>query len=432
MISSLLIALTLGFITGSGMLIAEWIGVDRGIWWITHAQAHGMAQIFGFTGLFTIGVGFHVVPRFRNGAIRFPLPQRVVLITIVVSVILRFAGQSINRHPTTGVLAVISAVLLLVGAFVFSATIFNTLRSGRTPRGAAERWISMAIFWFAVSAALHLRLTLWLFDHEASIAPYFHNIAVIESGLFGFVFCFIFAVSNRAVIGFLGLKPIHKTAEITSWVLFNAGLAILVVSSVVESRTEFSSSGGLLMAAGIVLFVYAIRVLEPSLTRRPPISPGAYPRFGRFLRSAYVWLIISAVLLGVEAIEEISNTSIFPADSTLPVLHVATVGFATFMVTGMGSRMIPLFEGSILPWHKLMDAAFYLLTISVFSRTFGGFVTGTAGDWLLGISGSTGLIAVICGFLPILWSLRKSSRDKYTELAQELGRIKWAESKAQN
>jgi len=414
------------------MLIAEWIGVDRGIWWITHAQAHGMAQIFGFTGLFTVGVGFHVVPRFRNGAIRFPLPQRVVLITIVVSVILRFAGQSINRHPTTGVLAVISAVLLLIGALVFSATIFNTLRSGRTPRGAAERWIFMAIFWFAVSAALHLRLTLWLFDHEASIAPYFHNIAVIESGLFGFVFCFIFAVSNRAVFGFLGLKPIHNTAEIASWALFNAGLAILVVSRVFDARTEVSSSGVLLMTVGMILFVYAIRVLEPSSTRRPPISPGAYPRFGRFLRSAYVWLIISAVLLGVKAIEEISNTSIFPADSTLPVLHVATVGFATFMVTGMGSRMIPLFEGSILPWHKLMDAAFYLLTISVFSRTIGGFVTGTAGDWLLGISGSTGLIAVICGFLPILWSLRKLSRDKYTELAQELGRIKWAESKAQN
>lgn len=68
-ISSLLIALTLGFITGSGMLIAEWVGIDQGIWWITHAQAHGMAQIFGFTGLFTIGVGFHVVPRFRNGTI---------------------------------------------------------------------------------------------------------------------------------------------------------------------------------------------------------------------------------------------------------------------------------------------------------------------------------------------------------------------------
>jgi hypothetical protein len=68
-ISSLLIALTLGFITGSGMIIAEWVGIDQGIWWITHAHAHGMAQICGFTGLFTIGVGFHVVPRFRNGTI---------------------------------------------------------------------------------------------------------------------------------------------------------------------------------------------------------------------------------------------------------------------------------------------------------------------------------------------------------------------------
>lgn len=359
------------------------------------------------------------------------MPQRVVLIATVVSVILRFAGQSINRHPTTGVFAVISGVLLLIGALVFATTIFNTLRSGKTPRGAAERWIFMAVFWLVVSAVLHLRLTLWLFDHEASIAPYFHNIAVIESGLFGFVFCFIFAVSNRAVIGFLGLKPSHKRAELGAWVLVNSGLVVLVVSRVFETQPEVTSIAALKLSAGMILFVYAIRVLEPSSTRRPPISPGAYPRFGYFLRSAYVWLILAAALMSVESIEVLGGFSLFPADSTLPVLHVATVGFATLMVTGMGSRMIPLFEGSILPWHKLMDASFFLLSISVLSRTFGGFITGTAGDWLLGISGTTGLIAVVRGFLPILWSLRKSSRDKYTELAKELGRVKWAESQVQ-
>ncbi len=95
-------------------------------------------------------------------------------------------------------------------------------------------------------------------------------------------------MSNRAVIGFLGLKPSHKRAELGAWVLVNSGLVVLVVSRVFETQPEVTSIAALKLSAGMILFVYAIRVLEPSSTRRPPISPGAYPRFGYFLRSAYV------------------------------------------------------------------------------------------------------------------------------------------------
>ena len=64
--TSLLVALIYGFGTGAGMMLAPAFGIDRGLWWIVHGQAHGVAQIFGWGGLFMMGVSFHVVPRFRN------------------------------------------------------------------------------------------------------------------------------------------------------------------------------------------------------------------------------------------------------------------------------------------------------------------------------------------------------------------------------
>ncbi len=423
--SAFILSILLGFATGSGMLVADSFGVDRGIWWITHAQAHGMAQIFGFTGLFTMGISFHVVPRFRNGRLRFPLPQRVALYSVLGGVILRFSGQSIDEHPMTGLLVIAGGILLLIGALIYVLTIFPLLRAGDSPAGPVERWIHAAMFWFVTASAIHLALGWWLFDHEASIAPFFLSTAVTEAGLYGFVGSFIMGVSTRAVSGFLGLRPVYGLAEKAAFVLFHGGLTIAVFSRVFESEPEITAAGRLIMAVGIAVFVVALRVLEPSTVRRPPISPGAYSRFGWFIRPAYAWLAIGAGFVFIEALEVLADATILPAEANQPVIHIVTMGFATSMVIGMGCRMIPLFEGSVLPGHRLLDAAFALLSISVVTRTFGGFIEGSFADALTGIAGTAGLLAVVLGFVPIYRSMRESARERYRSMAQDLGRVKW-------
>jgi len=52
------VALTYGIGTCAGMMFAPAFGIDRGLWWIVHGQAHGVAQIFGWGGLFIMGVSF--------------------------------------------------------------------------------------------------------------------------------------------------------------------------------------------------------------------------------------------------------------------------------------------------------------------------------------------------------------------------------------
>ncbi|MBI4307555.1 MAG: hypothetical protein HY684_01980 [Chloroflexi bacterium] len=49
-------ALTMGFTSGTGLLFAFLVGLPSGLWQVTHAQAHGAAQLFGWAGLFTMGV----------------------------------------------------------------------------------------------------------------------------------------------------------------------------------------------------------------------------------------------------------------------------------------------------------------------------------------------------------------------------------------
>ncbi len=419
--TSLVLALLLGFATGSGMLVAGSFGVDRGVWWITHAQAHGMAQVFGFAGLFTMGIAFHVVPRFKNGSLRFPMEQRVVLNAVIAAVVLRFAGQSIDEHPITGILAVASGILLLLGVIVFVLTIYGSLRSGVKSAGPVQRWIYAALFWAVTSASINMAVGAWLLDHEASIAPHFLNTAMIDAGLYGFIGSFILGVSTRAVSGFLGLKPMYARSEQAAFWVFQLGLGTVVFTLAFEGSAELVAVGRLVLVLGIVGAIFALRILEPSLNVRRPLSPGAYPRFGWFIRSAYAWLVIGAAFIVIESIEVLADSNILPVETNRPVLHIVTMGFVTSMIVGMGCRMIPLFEGSFLAGHRLLDAAFGLLVVSVVSRTAGGFTSNGLADAMLGISGSAGLLAVAFAFWPIFRSMREPAREKYRKLARELG-----------
>jgi len=125
--TSLLVALIYGFGTGAGIMFAPAFGIDRGLWWIVHGQAHGVAQIFGWGGLFMMGVSFHVVPRFRNGPIEFPWPQRAVLVLVVLGISLRFFGQSLQRRSFSPDLLDASGVVLLAGMLIYAVVIGRAL-----------------------------------------------------------------------------------------------------------------------------------------------------------------------------------------------------------------------------------------------------------------------------------------------------------------
>lgn len=426
--ASLAVALTLGFTTGAGMLLAAALGVDRGIWWVTHTQAHGMAQLFGFAGLFTMGIASHVVPRFRNGSIWFPWPQRASLTLVLLAIVLRFTGQMVNEHPATGILAILSGVLLLAGALVYATAMFAVLFGGRNPVGMVERWIFAGTTWLAISASIHMALTVWLFANEASIAPIYLNSAVIYSALLGFVASFLMGVSTRAVSGFLGLRSTFKRLEMASFAVFQSGLLLAVFSLALEASVETTAAGLLIVAIGVVMFIAALRIFEPSVVRRVPISPGAYTRFEWFIRGAYAWFLVGVVFVVIESTEVLFDIDILPVANASPILHVLTVGFVTSMIIGMGSRMIPLFEGAIVPGRRALDAALALLVISIVTRTSAGFTLEDFTDPILAISGISGLLAIILSTPAVIGSMRESSRAKYRALAQEFGRVKWQES----
>lgn len=424
--TSLIVALVYGFGTGAGMMFAPAFGIDRGLWWIVHGQAHGVAQIFGWGGLFLMGVSFHVVPRFRNGPMDFPWPQRAVLTLIVLGVSLRFFGQSLHRRPFSPDLLDASGVVLLAGMLIYAVVLGRALVRGQNPRSQTEAWLWSAIVWGVVAAVLHARIVFRMADTDAIAAPGLWNIAMIDAGLVGFLIIFIMGVATRAIVGFLALKPTLRWLTWIALALLNVGTAWYVIARYRAESDETAAIGLLLQAAGFVAFVIALRIFEPPARKNTYIE-GTYTRYEWFIRGAFAWLLVAAGLIVLDAIGMLSDDRILSAPMSAPITHAFTLGFVTMIIFGVGIRMLTLFEGTEAPMHWLMDVVLVSLNTSVALRVVYGFGSLPGADQLQGLSGGLGLLAFV-GFAVVLRrSFGTKQRASYARRAAAAGMQRFAQ-----
>jgi len=120
----------------------------------------------------------------------------------------------------------------------------------------------------------------------------------------------------------------------------------------------FAGWGGVatwIFVAGAVLAIAALRMFEPS--RNKAKTRGVHSSFPFFIRAAYGWLLVAA-LLGAVAARWDSSGGIWGASR-----HALTVGFIAVMVLSVGQRILPAFAAMRLLWStRLMFAALALVS----------------------------------------------------------------------
>lgn len=79
-----------------------------------------------------------VVPRFRNGPMDFPWPQRAVLVLVVFGISLRFFGRSLHRRSFSPELLDAPGVVLLAGMLIYAVVIGRALYRGQNSRLQTE------------------------------------------------------------------------------------------------------------------------------------------------------------------------------------------------------------------------------------------------------------------------------------------------------
>jgi uncharacterized protein involved in response to NO len=311
-------------------------------------QAHGHAQVFGWVGSFILGIGFYSVPKLRGSARSVFATAWLCWAMWTIGVALRWFANIESWHwrlllPVSGALE--------LAAFALFFGIVSRHRPQASGKAGLDPWI-----WVVISATLGLGLLL-VTNLAACLGvaldgagPEFTHVfdqRYLALMAWGFLVLFVWGFSAKWMPVFLGLAPMRASLLLTAVAANFAGVLL-----------TFAGFGGLatwLFAAGTVIAIAALRMFEPA--QKQPKTRGIHRSFPFFVRAAYGWLLISA-LLGIAGVRWDTSGGIWGASR-----HALTVGFVSVMILSVGPRVLPAFAAMRVLWSAwLMFVALALLT----------------------------------------------------------------------
>lgn len=312
-------------------------------------QAHGHAQVFGWVGSFILGIGFYSIPKLRGGARASFGAAWLCWGMWTLGVAIRWTANVYSWQWR--VLLPLSASLELIGFLIFFRTVSGH-RARESGRGKLDPWI-----WVVISASTGLLLVLLtnlagcFYVARRAVTPTFPHLfdqRYLALMAWGFLVPFVWGFSAKWMSVFLGLEPL-RTKLLLAAVLTNlTGLALVLCGLLL--------AGSCLFLFGAVLAAAAIGIFESAVNE--PKTRGVHPSFPFFVRSAYGWLLVAAVL-GVAATRFDRSGGIWGASR-----HALTVGFISIMILSVGQRVLPAFAGMRMLWStKLMFGGLALVTL---------------------------------------------------------------------
>jgi len=323
-------------------------------------QAHGHAQVFGWIGSFIFGIGFYSVPKLRT----VPKPSFGAAWACwgiwTTGVAARWVANVYTWQWR--LLLPVSAILELAAFLVFFRAV-SQHRPGPCGKKRLEPWILVVIsasLGLMSVLALNVGATVYFALHGLSPAlPHALDQRYLALAAWGFLVPFVWGFSSEWMPVFLGLKP-PRTKLLFAALALNFGGIVLTFGG-------FDSPATALFLAGAVLAIAALRIFEPA--EQEAKTRGVHRSFPYFIRMAYGWLLVGA-LLGVGAARWDSSGGIWGASR-----HALTVGFIAVMVLCVGQRVLPAFAGTRLLWStRLMFASLALLATGCTLRVCGEIV----------------------------------------------------------
>lgn len=314
-------------------------------------QAHGHAQIFGWVATFILGIGFYSIPKLRKMK-PFALWRAWTCWSVwTAGVLLRWAMTIWPWHWRVGIPA--SALLEFAAFLLFFVTIGPAHSSPDSGKRPWEPWIFSVLLGtggLLLGLLMQLYESFWLaLRGDSSAFPHSFDQKYLFVLAWGFLVPFVWGFSARWLPVFLGLRATHERVYLAAVALDALGVVAALSSSFVAAT--------IFLFAGAVFSGWALRFFEPSL-KKPKVA-GIHSSFPVFVRIAYGWLIIAAVLGVWAASSNTPSPGIWGASR-----HALTVGFIAAMIFSVGQRILPSFCGMrVLASPRLMFAGLLLLML---------------------------------------------------------------------
>jgi uncharacterized protein involved in response to NO len=431
--AALLIGAGGGFALATVLTVTRSLRIPGGVWWAALAQAHGHLQLYGWAGLFVLGVAFHFLPRLRGAGLAFASALPWLLATLVTGIVLRGVSQPLLAASGQGIwrVALVGSGLLELLAYVgLLGIIITTAIQGPSfsSRPALQKVVPFLAGIFA-SLALAALINLVNVLHAsagqpAGLVPAADDALNVSLGLLGFLVPMALAMSAQTLPMYAGLEPFPRVLFWPLAIAYFGGLALALVGVAVGAGW-LAGLGTALVGALLLIFVGLFMRLMRTRGKLPQrvsqLAPqpeaaahhyrvqvsGERANFGPFVAlvgSAYTWAIVGGALLVIDGVARLLGADApFSPDAAR---HSLALGFIALLICGIAPRMVPGFSGGHIWSAKLVTATLWLGNSAAILRVGALLVAplltalGSAGallDALLfGLSGPLGLALAIC------------------------------------
>jgi uncharacterized protein involved in response to NO len=432
--TALLMGVCGGFALATVLTVTEALAIPEGAWWEASAQAHGHLQLFGWAGLFVLGVALHFLPRLRGAPLAHARLIPWLLALLTGGLILRAVGQvllTVQHIIVWRVLLVVSGIFEAGALLGIIALLLLTALSGPRAQSRPAYWgvLPLLVGAFAALAVASINNLLNMFQAAtgAGLVLPASDTLNITLGLFGFLVPMALAMSARSLPMYAGLEAFPQrllwpaaAAYFLGLVCFclslNSALAPLAVQL-------FGGLGLLTMGTTVLLFISVfmrmmrkrgklpqkVAQLSPapaqlaqSYRRQVQSEQANYGPFVALVASAYLWAMLGSLLLLVDGgLQLVGLDTPFALDA---VRHSFAIGFIALLICGIGPRMLPGFSGGHIASAGLVTATLWLGNLAAALRVgsillspwLANMHIGNLALLLFGLSGPLGLALALC------------------------------------
>jgi uncharacterized protein involved in response to NO len=431
--AALLIGAGGGFVLATVLTLTRAFHVPTGVWWLALAQAHGHLQLYGWAGLFVLGVALHFLPRLRGAGLAFPQALPWLLAALVAGIVLRGLSQPLLAASGQGVWRVglvgsgaLEAVALLGLLVIVATTAIQGPQFSTRPQLQKTLPLLVGVF-----ASLGLAAIINLFN--VSIASVVAVVGVVPAsgdainvtlGLLRFLVPMALTMSAQTLPMYAGLEPFPRKLFWPLAIGYFGGLALALVGigsgvGLLEGLGTFLVGAVLLIFVSLFIRLMRARGKLPQRVAKLAPEPeaaahnyrrqissdrSAYGPFVALVASAYTWAIIGGALLVIDGIARALDLGApFSLDAAR---HSLAIGFIALLICGIAPRMVPGFSGGHILSAKLVTATLWLGNSAAILRVGSLLIAplldalGPAGAFvdslLFGLSGPLGLALAIC------------------------------------
>jgi hypothetical protein len=355
--AGIVVVLTLGAAWGAYLLLRIGLTGSFHSAGLHEVNAHGHAQIFGWVGLFVMGFAYQAFPRFKHAALAHPGLAVASLVLMLAGIVGRSVGEPLAAAwAPAGPIAIASAALEVVAAGLFLFVVLATWRAAGKGLAFYDWYILSALAWFVVQAVAelaYLAATLAAPDRAqllALVATW--QGAIRELQIHGFALLMILGVSQRLFHHFYGfpapaVRPSLAALGCLNLAVVGEALGLVLMRTSSHDWAALWYASVLLLAGSVVLLVWRWRIFGRA---------GESDRSLKFLRAAYVWLLISlAMHVLLPAYQFVVLPGLAPGAEAArlgfshayygAIRHAITVGFISLMIVGVAAKVVPTLNG---------------------------------------------------------------------------------------